>query len=233
MPYLSFIINNPCWPSSISCRKVKIANQNTGVMSTPNAGGTNPRTLCNKPSVGIIAALIHHDDVLLLLISAGYQLITTRASMASDMRFKNGSRNKMAGCTHGSVSTAAAAIIIMLLFAMLLLMESIIDGVVVVSASAIMMCIISKEPVWSFSIGKRCNCVADVRLLLLYLLLMGVVVVVLNCCATNAYVVCSSNSSGSSSSMAVSCRRKGGTDDIIVVGMILGVIRILYGDLLW
>jgi hypothetical protein len=52
IPYFIFIVSKPCCPNNISLRNVKIPNQTTGVMSTPNAGGTDPLTSLRKGSVG-------------------------------------------------------------------------------------------------------------------------------------------------------------------------------------
>ena len=135
--------------------KVNIASQNTGVMSTPNAGGTISFTACSNGCVGITINVIHIGNdafsdfesffegadtvfnsfdsiesvvvvtpavscvgivdgvslllllllfpILLLAIISGYQLKTTRASIAKDMKFKNGSNTLDNGCTQASV----------------------------------------------------------------------------------------------------------------------------------
>jgi hypothetical protein len=52
MPYFIFMTSNPCCPRRISFRKVNMANQKTGVISTPNAGGMVPLTNLNNGSEG-------------------------------------------------------------------------------------------------------------------------------------------------------------------------------------
>lgn len=138
---------------------MKIASQNTGVISTPNAGGTISLTARNNGCVGITMSVIHigndaffefdvdesgtssdaldvidaalitfSDDgcssvvvgglslllllIVLLAIISGYQLRTTRANIAKDIKFKKGSKTFDNGCTHSSVCdvTVIAAI---------------------------------------------------------------------------------------------------------------------------
>jgi len=81
---------------------VKIANQNTGVMSTPKAGGICPLTSLNKGSDG--QATIAQGNSLRLV--SGYQDATTRHSIAKDMKFKNGPNTVAVGFTQASVSAS-------------------------------------------------------------------------------------------------------------------------------
>jgi hypothetical protein len=76
IPYLIFIVNKPCCPSRISWIKVKIASQKTGVMSTPNAGGTKPLATLRSGSVGTTKK-IHGTSFTFVL---GYHESTTRAN---------------------------------------------------------------------------------------------------------------------------------------------------------
>lgn len=92
--------NNPCCPSRISLMNVKIANQNTGVMSTPKAGGICPFTSLNNGSDGH-ATTAHGNS---LRFVSGYQDATTRHSIAKDIKFKNGPSAAAVGATHASVS---------------------------------------------------------------------------------------------------------------------------------
>lgn len=71
-----------------------------GVMSTPNAGGITPRTDFNNGSVGNTA--ISHGISVTFVV--GYQLNTTRISIANDIRFRNGSKNDAVGWTQASVA---------------------------------------------------------------------------------------------------------------------------------
>ena len=71
-----FIVNNPCCPKRISLKKVKIANQTIGVISTPNAGGTDPRINTSSGSVGHAAILYGNS----FKFAFGYHDITTRQS---------------------------------------------------------------------------------------------------------------------------------------------------------
>lgn len=103
IPYLIFMVNNPCCPNKISCANVKIASQNTGEISTPKAGGTTPLTIRSSGSVGMTKST---QGTSVSLVS-GYQLKTTRANMAKDMRFKKGSKKDAKGCTHASVSASS------------------------------------------------------------------------------------------------------------------------------
>ena len=52
IPYFIFIVNNPCCPNNISLMKLNNPSHTTGVISTPNAGGTDPLTNRSKGSVG-------------------------------------------------------------------------------------------------------------------------------------------------------------------------------------
>lgn len=52
IPYLIFIVSNPCCPNKISFTKLNNPSHTTGVMSTPNAGGTDPLTRRRSGSVG-------------------------------------------------------------------------------------------------------------------------------------------------------------------------------------
>lgn len=52
IPYFIFMVSNPCCPNKISFMNEKIPNQTTGVISTPNAGGTVPLTSRSRGSVG-------------------------------------------------------------------------------------------------------------------------------------------------------------------------------------
>lgn len=79
---------------------VKIANQKTGVMSTPNAGGILPFASLNKGSDG--HATTAHGNSLRLV--SGYQEATTRHSIAKDIKFKKGPNTVAVGCTQASVS---------------------------------------------------------------------------------------------------------------------------------
>jgi hypothetical protein len=72
------MVNRPCCPSNISLKKVKIANQTIGVMSTPKAGGTEPRIRRKNGSVGHTARLNGTS----LRFAVGYHEITTRHSFA-------------------------------------------------------------------------------------------------------------------------------------------------------
>lgn len=92
--------NKPCCPNKISLMNVKIANQNTGVMSTPKAGGILPFASLNKGSDG--HATIAQGNSLSLV--SGYQDATTRHSIAKDMKFKNGPSTIEVGFTQASVS---------------------------------------------------------------------------------------------------------------------------------
>jgi hypothetical protein len=76
MPYFNFMTNNPCCPSRISFRKVKMANQKTGVMSTPKAGGMVPLTSRNSGSDGQ-ATMAQGNSFKLV---SGYHEATTRQS---------------------------------------------------------------------------------------------------------------------------------------------------------
>lgn len=76
MPYFIFMTSRPCGPRRISLIKVKMANQNTGVMSTPKAGGMEPLTSRKRGSVG--HATIFQGS--LLRSVSGYQEATTRQS---------------------------------------------------------------------------------------------------------------------------------------------------------
>ena len=96
------MVNKPCCPSRISCTNVKTATQKTGVMSTPNAGGTNPLTARRSGSVTTVKI----SQGMVVILTSGYQLSTTRANMATDMRFKKGSSTYTAGCTQGSAAVA-------------------------------------------------------------------------------------------------------------------------------
>jgi len=78
-----------------------MANQNTGVMSTPNAGGIFPFASLSKGSDG--QATINQGNSF-NLVSAGYHDATTLQSIAKDIKFKNGPNKVMVGCTHASVS---------------------------------------------------------------------------------------------------------------------------------
>lgn len=92
----------PCCPSRISFRNVNIANQKTGVMSTPKAGGTTPFTSRSNGSVG--HATKTHGTALRFV--SGYQDATTRHSIANDIKFRKGPRTKAVGCTQASVSAS-------------------------------------------------------------------------------------------------------------------------------
>lgn len=92
--------SNPCCPNKISLINVKIANQNTGVMSTPNAGGILPFASLKKGSDG--HATIAHGNSLRFV--SGYQDETTRHSMVKDIKFKNGPSTVAVGFTQASVS---------------------------------------------------------------------------------------------------------------------------------
>jgi len=82
--------------------KVNIANQNTGVISTPNAGGIFPLASLNNGSDGHATTAQGKS----LRFVSGYQDETTRQSMAKDMKFKNGPNTVAVGCTHASVSAS-------------------------------------------------------------------------------------------------------------------------------
>jgi hypothetical protein len=94
--------NSPCCPNKISLINVKIANQKTGVMSTPKAGGILPFASLNKGSDG--HATIAHGNSLRFV--SGYQEETTRQSIAKDMKFKKGPKNVAVGLTQASVSAS-------------------------------------------------------------------------------------------------------------------------------
>mmetsp|Transcript_4164 Transcript_4164/g.10814 ORF Transcript_4164/g.10814 Transcript_4164/m.10814 type:complete len:171 (+) Transcript_4164:243-755(+) len=92
--------NKPCCPSKISLMNVKIANQNTGVMSTPKAGGMLPFASLNRGSDGH-ATMAHGNS---LRFVSGYHDATTRHSIAKDMKFRKGPSAVAVGFTQASVS---------------------------------------------------------------------------------------------------------------------------------
>lgn len=71
-----------------------------GVISTPNAGGIDPRISFNSGSVGHTAIL---NGTSLRLVD-GYHEITTRQSIANENTLKNGPKTDANGSTQGSVS---------------------------------------------------------------------------------------------------------------------------------
>lgn len=79
---------------------VKIANQNTGVISTPNAGGILPFASLRRGSEGH-ATTAHGNSFKFV---SGYHDATTRHNIAKDMKFKNGPNTVAVGCTQASVS---------------------------------------------------------------------------------------------------------------------------------
>ena len=76
IPYFIFMTNKPCCPSKISLINVKIASQNTGVISTPKAGGMLPFASLNRGSEG--HATIAHGNSFRFV--SGYHDATTRQS---------------------------------------------------------------------------------------------------------------------------------------------------------
>lgn len=100
IPYLIFMVNNPCCPNNISLKKVKTPNQTIGVMSTPKAGGTAPRINFSRGSVGHTANAKGNS----LRLVVGYHEMTTRHSMAKEKMLRNGPRTLARGWTQGSVS---------------------------------------------------------------------------------------------------------------------------------
>lgn len=79
---------------------VKIANQKTGVISTPKAGGIFPFASLRRGSDGHATTAQGNS----FSFVSGYQDATTRHSMAKDMKFKNGPNNVAVGFTQASVS---------------------------------------------------------------------------------------------------------------------------------
>mmetsp|Transcript_20118 Transcript_20118/g.24038 ORF Transcript_20118/g.24038 Transcript_20118/m.24038 type:complete len:92 (-) Transcript_20118:249-524(-) len=71
-----------------------------GVISTPNAGGIDPRISFNNGSVGQTAILKGSS----LSFADGYHEMTTRQSMANEKMLKNGPKTDANGLTQGSVS---------------------------------------------------------------------------------------------------------------------------------
>jgi len=79
---------------------VKIASQTIGVMSTPKAGGTDPRIRRNNGSVGHTARLKGTS----LRFAVGYHEMTTRHNMAKEKMLRKGPSTFDNGCTQASVS---------------------------------------------------------------------------------------------------------------------------------
>ena len=77
-----------------------MATQNTGVMSTPKAGGMLPLTTLSNGSVGHATTFQGNS----FRFVSGYHEATTRHNMANAMKFKNGPSTNAVGCTHASVS---------------------------------------------------------------------------------------------------------------------------------
>mmetsp|Transcript_28512 Transcript_28512/g.59423 ORF Transcript_28512/g.59423 Transcript_28512/m.59423 type:complete len:202 (+) Transcript_28512:272-877(+) len=100
MPYFIFIVNNPCCPNNISFTNVNSPNQTTGVISTPNAGGTDPRANLRSGSVGHTTMLNGKS----LTLADGYHERTMRHSMANENKFKKGPSTNESGSTQASVS---------------------------------------------------------------------------------------------------------------------------------
>ena len=85
----------PCCPSRISRRNEATAIQTTGLMSTPNDGGTMSRVILSSPSVG---AQTSTQGISFTSVS-GNQLMMTRSSMMNWMRKKHGSSTFDTGST--------------------------------------------------------------------------------------------------------------------------------------
>jgi len=100
IPYLIFIVSNPCCPKNISFMNENNPNHTTGVMSTPKAGGTDPLNSLNSGSVGQTTIL---NGTSLTFVD-GYHERTMRHSMAKEKKFRNGPRTNDSGTTHASVS---------------------------------------------------------------------------------------------------------------------------------
>mmetsp|Transcript_1326 Transcript_1326/g.1128 ORF Transcript_1326/g.1128 Transcript_1326/m.1128 type:complete len:99 (-) Transcript_1326:92-388(-) len=66
-----------------------------GVMSTPNAGGIAFRIERSSDSVGQVTS----SQGISFKFVFGYQLRTTRQSIAKEKRFKNGPKTDAKGCT--------------------------------------------------------------------------------------------------------------------------------------
>lgn len=81
-----------------------MANQKTGVTSTPKAGGMTPFTALRRGSVGRTTA-IQGKSVILVL---GYHDKTTRQSMAKEKMFNEMSKTEASGCTQGSVAASSS-----------------------------------------------------------------------------------------------------------------------------
>ena len=79
IPYLIFIVSNPCCPNKISFMKLNNPSHTTGVISTPNAGGTDPLTKRRSGSVGQTIRLNGSS----LTFAVGYHERTIRHSCAS------------------------------------------------------------------------------------------------------------------------------------------------------
>jgi len=94
--------NSPCCPSKISLMKVKIASQNTGVISTPNAGGILPFASLNKGSEGHATTAQGNS----FRFVSGYHDATTRHNIAKDIKFRNGPNAAAVGATQASVSAS-------------------------------------------------------------------------------------------------------------------------------
>eukprot|EP00977_Amphora_coffeiformis_P003642 scaffold710_cov171-Amphora_coffeaeformis.AAC.11 len=77
-----------------------MASQKIGVISTPNAGGMTPLTAFSKGCVGMTSK---SQGISVTLVS-GYQLSTTRANMAKQKKFRNGSKTAAVGWTQACVS---------------------------------------------------------------------------------------------------------------------------------
>lgn len=100
IPYFIFIVNNPCCPRNISFINENSPNHTTGVISTPNAGGTVPRSNLNSGSVGQTTTLNGTS----LTFAVGYHDRTIRQSMANEKKLRNGPNTFDRGPTQASVS---------------------------------------------------------------------------------------------------------------------------------
>ena len=100
--------------------KVKIASQNTGVMSTPKAGGTISLTACNNGCVGMTMSVIHmgkdafSDFVVVAVVNCG----TTVSDSSLDSVFMISSGDD-GGCCCGAGVTAIFSSLLLVVSALL------------------------------------------------------------------------------------------------------------------
>ena len=100
--------------------KVKIASQNTGVMSTPKAGGTISLTACNNGCVGMTMSVIHmgkdvfSDFVVVAVVKCG----TTVSDSSLDSVFMISSGDD-GGCCCGAGVTAIFSSLLLVVSALL------------------------------------------------------------------------------------------------------------------